>query len=323
MKKNPLIILFFVFTLLLVAFIGTKALMSRSESNKTAKKIEHNSVISTGEISSLEYSLGDLKLSFSKNDGLWSCNEYVGYPINQSTLELISTGVSSLQAVRILDEHGAPSEYGLTSPSAVISVKDLDGITRSLTFGDTTESGNFYLSVSGDERIFVVTCALIDALPTDILSLVDCEKPPVFAQADVKAIKLTIGSDEYAYTKTALTQTAENGTAYEWLCEKNGVSVEPLFENVETAAYDLSNLTLDGCLEYLPDASAATLYPEPYAKLEVTVNTADGEESFTLTFCEIKPDDETKMIVACGESHCLCTTNCNSAKEIVSLLKSA
>lgn len=323
MKKNPLIILFFVFTTLLVVFFGIKAIMSRSEANKTAEAIKQSSVLSVGDISEMSYTLGDLSYSFTKKSGVWSCNEYEGYPIKQSTLELLSTGVSSLQAVRILDEHGALSEYGLDNPAATISVKDSDGIARTLSFGNATQSGNYYLSLSGDERVFVVSCALLDTLPSDILSLIDCETPPVFTQTDVKALRLIVGSDEYVYSKHELAEPAENGASYEWLCEKNGASASPLFENVETAAYDLSSLTLDGCIEYLPDASAATLYAEPYAVLEVTIGTAEGDESFKLTFGEIKPDDETKMTVVCGESSCLCTTDCNTAKEIVSLLKSA
>ncbi|NLC78958.1 MAG: hypothetical protein GX683_04455, partial [Ruminococcaceae bacterium] len=134
--------------------------------------------------------------------------------------------------------------------------------------------------------------------------------------------KLTADGDEYIYTKNELEAAAENGAGYEWLCQKNGVSTSPLFENVETAAYDLASLSLKACVAYSADADAVTFFgiTEPYATLEVTVSSDEGDETCKLVFGDVY--GESDIVAALNQSHSVTITDFGNVSEIVSLLKS-
>jgi len=103
-------------------------------------------------------------LTLEKNNGIWELVSLkegtppVGIELDQIQVQLMTYGLASVWAERIVDE--APSDlsqYGLDKPSRRTIVADSDGKTAEYILGDMTPSRlAYYLMETGDPKVYIV-----------------------------------------------------------------------------------------------------------------------------------------------------------------------
>ena len=109
----------------------------------------------------LDLGVGDSKKTFRKTEGKWMDGDEERRDAGEVVLSL-----ASLQAMRFVADSGDGAEFGLDSPSLVVSVelKDEAGTRHTVSFGDDAGVEGRYARVEGSDFIFLASPILFEDL---------------------------------------------------------------------------------------------------------------------------------------------------------------
>ena len=121
---------------------------------------------STFEAESLLLRKGEVEKVFRKEEGKWKAGEQQAGGVGDLVLSL-----SSLQAIRFVDDGKEEGTYGLETPSIVVEVgmNDEAGTRHVVHFGDQADLEGRYGRVEGSEFVFVANPVLLQEI-TDLLN---------------------------------------------------------------------------------------------------------------------------------------------------------
>jgi len=105
-------------------------------------------------------------------NGGWKAVRPQAMSANRKTIAAALGAAANLRAVRFEScDADAPNRYGLTSPSRTITfnMSGREGIGKTLLFGQNADDQGVYAMVQGQEFVFVLDKALVDALLRDIV----------------------------------------------------------------------------------------------------------------------------------------------------------
>lgn len=280
MKKKPLYLLCGVLAVLLAGYFGASALLRHSAQKKADAAAAALSICSADSLTKMSYQTADNTLAFTKSAGAWQCDSYPGWPLKQDPLNTLEQRLTSLSALRVLDDPGALAEYGLDNPECTLTLTDSAGTSRTLQLAHSDANSTWYLHLDGDDRVFTVDETLADAVNYSILDLVDYQTLPALEATSLVRVELAYAGNSYDYA-----QTAANGD-YTWQAQKNGTAMSIDEATADTAAYDLTQIVQTACIAYdlAPENYDTYGFTSPVATLRVTYTDASGAQAqYTLT----------------------------------------
>ena len=262
----------------LAVCVGGYLLISNQTNQATTAATENEeSVALTShtleELSALSWTTDDGTLRFTKSDAGWRYDADSAFPANETTLDGLADKLISLTADRSVDNVTDLSIYGLSEPSFTVTAEWSDGTSTAYGLGDATAfADGYYVSRSGDEKVYIVSTSLQTTFQKELNSLAVKETIPTaenvtrITTADVDAsyeeTSRTINTDQHWY--------AADGTVLD------DTSVQSIVSSLKSVSWDdlvTGSATEEQLSDYgLADSAAALcLYDGDTAALTLLI----------------------------------------------------
>lgn len=196
---------------------GTLALLKR----QNQKAEEAASAAAEGTISLSRFAVDDLSeivletggetetLTLEADADGWTLAEDPAYHLDATACSSMRTALADLKAKRRLAAETG-EDYGLADPQAVVTVT-AGGETQIFRFGaENPVTGDVYLQKEGDEAVYAVASAKLQAFLTGKAGLFGAFCPAGITRSDIEAVELTGQSGE-TVRRTADSDAAEGG----------------------------------------------------------------------------------------------------------------
>lgn len=131
--------------------------------DKTVLDLEPSSIIRI----SLDISGSRHVAEFDRDKNEWRLVEPAERRVNNAAIKQILGFATNLQALRFLPQDQRPTEaYGFKQPRAVLTLglREEDGISKSLLFGDISEDLGVYAMLQGQDVVFVVDKTMVESI---------------------------------------------------------------------------------------------------------------------------------------------------------------
>ena len=181
-------------------------------------------------------------LSFvSGSENGWTTKEYPTYPLRQAVVTKAANYFCDLEAVRVLEEPSALSEYGLEHPLYTIRINEGNADSAVINVGIAGTLGR-YVNVEGNDKVYVVSPEITDFILTDIYDVLNFDDKQPFLQTEVVSVTMHYNNSEYVYR---LDQQAKTCAA-----TKDGKPIDVSYEAVIASIKILDELDALGCVDY-------------------------------------------------------------------------
>lgn len=169
-KKKQMLLLLGVFVLLLVVLFCMRWTNQKQE-EKLAQEKESERIFITDmkQISRISYHIGEEEMTFVLEEGSWSYEPDMDFPLDSYYPDLIADAFGNLEAVRELKEVDDAADYGMDQPAYTVELTDEELGEETLYFGDASGE-DYYLMVKSTGKIYTVSS---DALKYFDYSLAD------------------------------------------------------------------------------------------------------------------------------------------------------
>ena len=129
--------------------------------------------VEADKLEELTVTSGSETTTLRKVDGAWRITAPVQAEADQSAVSSLTSGLSSLEINRVIDENAANlGEYGLAKPRITVSYKAAGGGTGQIQLGDKTATqSDLYAVKDGGKRVFLVQAfqeSTFDKKPFDL-----------------------------------------------------------------------------------------------------------------------------------------------------------
>ena len=246
----------------------------------------NNSVLATGaetsilDADALEYSNGQIVCRFRKDEDVWKWVDDPDFPLDATyvtemlnTLDVLS---SSLSPVTPAPES---SDSGLDDPKRSL-ILTMGEETTTLRFGNQTDADDWYMSIDGQEDVYLAPDALMQLMDRSIYDMAQLPSLPELTEEDLTAIH----AEETGTGRHIQLVRAEDG----WTAEAGRLP-----EDMTTLADSLNALSIAQCFNFDPSAEAVTLcgLDTPTATLSFTyLNSVGTESTLLLTLGTLRED---------------------------------
>ncbi len=206
-KNRVLIILVVLLAILCGSYIGVikfkdaqeQKQQEASEAEEEANKIVLNQMDS---ISRISFNTTDGELAFNYHDDAWHYEADEAFPLNTSKINLIQNNLNPLEATRKLEEKEELANYGLAEPSKKVTIADASGNQKILNIGSVNEyTGDYYVSIEGDENVYTIGSALISSLDITLNDLIQLDTLPSLSESNITQIEWKNGIEDVIYKK--------------------------------------------------------------------------------------------------------------------------
>lgn len=241
--------------IILIACYFAVIYSNQKREQKEAEEEEETITIGSAEkdsIAAFSFENDGTTYAFTKTDDTWVYDDDNEFPVDQDAVDTLLDEVVTVSASRLLEENTDNySDYGLTSPSNVITVSDTDGNTTTYHIGDensvTTE---YYVYVDDNDSVYMIPTALPDAFDIELYDLVSMGSFPTISSDEIYHMSGTIGDMNVDFTRNTTTDDEDNATNT-WVATVNdGTSFDVDSTNMETLLEAIGSLTYDSEVEY-------------------------------------------------------------------------
>lgn len=271
-KQKHMLILFL---LLLILIAGNFILQSILTSNEARKEEEEarmaeESVIhveTLQNITAMEIETDNQAFAFvyDAETAQWMYSDDETCPLNQELLSQFSSSMSSLTATREFTEPDTLDSYGLSAPSAAITLTGDDGQKITYQIGDKL-SLEYYFKCSDNTTVYTVSSdsvsyafnSLADFIaPLTMPDILNNNLTHFYVSSGTDSLEMTFRDDSWHYTSTELAGETLNATA------------------VNDMIYALSDFTQSACVDYSPTDEAYEEYGLNHPYLTFTLDYTD------------------------------------------------
>ena len=114
--------------------------------------------IKAEDISELSIENGKESYHFSRKEDKWTYTEDENFPLSESQIQNVVSNLTSISAVRELENTENLADYGLDNLEIQVTVTDIEGKETELKFGDINDAvSGCYMSKSGSHKVYLVT----------------------------------------------------------------------------------------------------------------------------------------------------------------------
>lgn len=256
MKKG---IKLLILVLILAVAIVLVILLNKPQNETTAEPLE-NVIFSLSEngINSFSVVVGGFSIDFSKADGVWKCTDDELYPVDDNKIDSFLKALEKVCATKVIEDPEDISGYGLLEPTVMVYFPDNESV---IAFGNQLSgTGDYYVSVNDDEKVYMVSESVFKALPAEGNGFVKFEDIP--EMTGVTSFKITGQNADIEIVKK------EDGYYM-----KQGAEFLPVdTEKTEDYMKNVTDMQFISCVDYNASDYAITSYYRlqyPYAQIEV------------------------------------------------------
>ena len=218
---------------------GYLVIQGQTSQSTTAATENKESVALAGheleDLTALSWTADEGTIRFTKSDAGWRYDADSAFPANATTLDGLANKLIALTADRSVDNVTDLSIYGLSEPAFTVTAEWSDGTSTAYGLGDATAfADGYYVSRSGDSKVYIVTTSLKTTFNKTLNSLAVKETIPTAdsvtrvttatADASYEAVSRTIDTDQHWY--------AADGTVLKT------ASVESLIDGIQSIDWD-------------------------------------------------------------------------------------
>lgn len=284
-KKGKMMLCLVILVVLLGILILVRWINREEESDDTAETagVEVTDA-EEDKVTGFSFQIDGQEVSFTKTDDTWTYDQDTEFPLNQTSVGTAVGKIIQLSAEQELEDHSLNlSDYGLDTPTNVVTFTDDSGTTKLTIGNENATTGIWYLYLNDDTgKIYLVDQSFDTMFPDSIMSWAEGETLPSITADNITKIQVENGDDDYQ-----LTAEAEDETASWTVTDASGFSHEGDAEQISTLTSTLSSLSYAGMEAYNCEDMAQYGLAEPAAAVRVHYTeeqTADdSEEETTVT----------------------------------------
>ena len=181
MKKQKIQMLVIVMILLLcvvayfVATQYTKKQEQRDKDSETQGQVSLT-IADPDDVDAFSYIADDTTYSYTKNGDDWVCENDTSLKLDADSIATLLGNLKKVTAAEAITDYDSIADYGLDKPQNTITVICGDE-TTTIDIGDYNEMlSEYYLKVSGDDKIYLVDSTIKDAFSKKPDSMVQQEE---------------------------------------------------------------------------------------------------------------------------------------------------
>lgn len=226
--------------LLVLALVGCgKAKEDPDADAADANVLTNGEQLPITEAGALEYDNSSVTCRFRKDEEGWKWVDNETFPLDAAYVEEILTALDTMSAeLTPLDPTVDPAECGLDESNRYMTVTVGEEVTT-LRFGDQKDDGTWYMSIDGQEGVYLVEDAFVTLMDRSIYDMAVLPTLPELTDENLTVI--TVHQTESGKS-VRLTKNDEG-----WV--SGGKALPDGIEAIETA---LAELSFDKCFDYDP-----------------------------------------------------------------------
>lgn len=193
MKNKKGLIAGIVILLVLVGiYVGLKITGSEDEKKNTEEEEITAFEVDSEDISQISIENNGNKYTFVYEDEGWKYLEDENIPLNEDFVSNIVSGITSIKAIRELENVENPADYGLESPQIKVTITEKDNTETTLNFGDDNQSvSGAYMSIGSNEKIYLVNSSVKTDLQFEKTELAVKEELPQISAGNIKKVEIS------------------------------------------------------------------------------------------------------------------------------------
>ena len=273
--------------LLIVALVLALALAACGSKEPEEPTAEDNSGMlansaqqSVAEASYLEYDNGQITCRFRRDEDGWKWVDNESFPLDVSYVEQTLTELETMSAALTpLEPAVEAADAGLEDPDRYLTVT-VGEETTTLRFGTQRDDGQWYMSVDGQEGVYLASDEFVALMDRSVYSMAVLPTLPELADDNLTSVTVR-GSGEGQIAR--MTRTDEG-----WVSENR-----PVPEKAAEIEAALAAFTFDSCFNFDPSPDAAPLcgLDAPTAVITAAyVNSVGTETAVILTLGTLRED---------------------------------
>jgi hypothetical protein len=202
-------------------------------------------------------------LEFNRGqDGLWRYVSEPEFPLSQVYVTRIASALDTMRPTHVIAGELPLSDFGLNSPSRVLSASDGDGASFDLLLGDRFSDGVYAMERVGD-AVYALNAAIADYLDVSLYDMAVAESIPRVPSDNVISLRLAGADGEVAMERRLISGK------YVWVIPADGVRVDGLpddgsgrlpIRRLEMAISALASPVFTRCVDWRPDAGSLGAY---------------------------------------------------------------
>lgn len=191
---------------------------------------------------------GETTLRFERNEqGTWSWKEDSTFPLDNTYVQDLLATAEQMLALQPITTDKTLEDLGLDSEEKYVTATDEKGNRATWYLGDKDDNGCYYMRVDGDETgaVYLAPQQLHEQISRSIYDMMLLPKMPTIIAENIRSITFTVGE------KTITTVPNSSGV---WV-----VGISSVNEKVQPIVQALTQLQLDGCVDYHPSSDAPAI----------------------------------------------------------------
>lgn len=235
---------------------------------------------SVAEASYLEYDNGQITCRFRRDEDGWKWVDNESFPLDVSYVEQTLTELETMSAALTpLEPTVEAADAGLEDPDRYLTVT-VGEETTTLRFGTQRDDGQWYMSVDGQEGVYLASDEFMALMDRSVYSMAVLPTLPELTDDNLTSVTVR-GSGEGQIAR--MTRTDEG-----WISENR-----PVPEKAAEIEAALAAFTFDSCFNFDPSPDAAPLcgLDAPTAVITAAyVNSVGTETAVILTLGMLRED---------------------------------
>lgn len=196
------------------------------------------------------------KLEFVLKDEDWTEKNNEGFPLKQSALGNMAGAFRNLTATHTIEDSTQNlSEYGLTDPDYVITVRTSDGKEAVLCVGmQNTITSEYYVYAEDVPGVYTMGTTTVNYFKRDLMEFADIPAYPVVEEGNFLSVEITSGEEHLKAETLAESEYDMSGILTWYVTEPFEHEYVAHTTALDTVLANIAELTYSRAAAYKPDS---------------------------------------------------------------------
>lgn len=163
-------------------------------------------------LDTISFMVAGQEKTFCRDEDSWILEQDETFPVDEAQILEVVGQLTPLQAVRVLENAGNPSEYGLDHPQNELILTNEEGTVTTLTIGDANSStGDVYVMLNEDASVvYTIDSELLASFSDDLYDYAYSDEMPLLQVSEIIGVSVETEADGYElYLEDAKWQVRE------------------------------------------------------------------------------------------------------------------
>lgn len=150
-------------------------------------------------LDTISFMVAGQEKTFCRDEDSWILEQDETFPVDEAQILEVVGQLTPLQAVRVLENAGNPSEYGLDHPQNELILTNEEGTVTTLTIGDAnSNTGDVYVMLNEDASvIYTIDSELLASFSDDLYDYAYSDEMPLLQVSEIVGVSMETGTDGY------------------------------------------------------------------------------------------------------------------------------